>query len=80
MTALSNLFAWIWLLLPGSGLFAPMGDQAELNEQEIQPCSAAVEDVCEEPQASSKKEKAKKTPPIRQIWRNANRNGISNGI
>ncbi|MFT5582667.1 MAG: hypothetical protein ACI9VR_000243 [Cognaticolwellia sp.] len=70
MTTLSNLFAWIWLLFPGSGPAARDG-------QQIQPCSTPVEDVCEDAQQRTEQRKHRS---ISHFWQTANPNGISNGI
>ena len=70
MTALSNLFSWIWLLFPGGPKVEPVS--------QVQPCSAPIENVCvqEQQQQSTQEKKG----PFRHFWKNANRNGISNGI
>lgn len=68
MTALSNIFAWFWLLFPG-------GPQLECSAQQPQPCSAETQVSPPDQERTSKK-----ASPFRHFWKSANPNGISNGI
>jgi hypothetical protein len=69
MTVLSNIFSWFWLLFPG-------GPHTDSGPLQVQACDAPTEQVC----PPAQEETQRKESPFRHFWKNANPNGISNGI